>query len=81
MAGSDLNPSTNRSGLTGSVPREYNEHQRHSEFARMRHDNQRVAFLAQQATRLSTTSAIVFAKVTKYGEDRVRAAANLAALP
>lgn len=71
------------SGQTGASPREYNNHQRHSSKARRRHDDQLAAFLAAQATRLAggATAAIVFAKLTKYGAARVKAAANLAALP
>jgi hypothetical protein len=42
---------------------------------------QALAFLAAQAARLSTTNAVVEAKLIKYGADRVKAAANLAALP
>jgi len=86
MAGSDLSTSLNKSGQTGSTPREYNLHQRHSNLARLRYSNvakhgQLGAFLAAQATRLSSTAAVVFAKVTKYGAARVKAAANLAAIP
>lgn len=69
------------SGQTGASAREYNKHQRHSNVARLRHSQQLAAFLAYQATRLSSTAAVVFAKVTKYGADRVKAAANLAAIP
>jgi hypothetical protein len=81
MAGSDLSTSLNKSGQTGASSREYNKHQRYSSKAKRRHDDQLAAFLAAQATRLSTTSATVFTKLTKYGADRVKAAANLAALP
>lgn len=81
MAGSDLSTTLNVSGQPGASPREYNGHQRYSNLARRRHDDQEAAFLAAQATRLSTTSAVVFAKVAKYGAARVKAAANLAALP
>lgn len=71
------------SGQTGPSPREYSAHRRHSHFAERRHDDQAAAFLAQQATRLGggATSAIVFAKIAKYGAARVKAAVNLAALP
>jgi len=71
------------SGQTGASPREYNSHQRYSKIARRaRHPGtQLAAFLAAQATRLTSTSAVVFAKVTKYGAARVKAAANLAAIP
>lgn len=69
------------SGQTGPSPRCHRNHERHDKFARERHSKQFLAFLAAQATRLSSTSAVVFAKVEKYGADRVKAAANLAALP
>jgi hypothetical protein len=69
------------SGQPGASPREYNAHQRHSKLSRRRHDNQEAAFLAAQATRLSSTAAVIFAKVKKYGAARVKAAANLAAIP
>lgn len=86
MAGSDLSTSLNKSGVTGAVPREYNGHQRHSKIARLRYSTnskrgQLGAFLGAQATRLSSTAAVVFAKVTKYGAAKVKAAANLAAIP
>jgi hypothetical protein len=69
------------SGQTGASPREYNAHQRHSKQSRRRHDDQEIAFLAAQATRLSTTSAIIFAKLSKYSAATIKAAANLAAIP
>ena len=67
------------SGQTGASPREYDRHRRHT--ARNRHSQQALAFLAAQAARLSTPNAVVEAKLIKYGADRVKAAANLAALP
>ncbi len=82
MGGSDLSPTLNTSGQGGTPsPREYNKHQRHSRFADLRHGAQDNAFLTQQATRLSSTPAVIFAKITKYGADSVKAAANLAAIP
>jgi hypothetical protein len=81
MAGSDLSTSLNKSSQTGASPREYNSHQRHSSAAKRRHDDQLAAFLSAQATRLTLTTAQVFAKVTKYGAARVKAAANSAAIP
>lgn len=71
----------NQLGSLTVAPREYANHKRHSALARRRHDNQVAAFLSTQATRLSSTSATVFAKLKKYGAARVKAAANLAALP
>jgi hypothetical protein len=69
------------SGQTGPSPRCHRNHERHDHFARVRHSPQFKAFLAAQATRLSSTSAVVFARVEKYGADRVRTAVNLAAIP
>lgn len=74
------------SGQTAATPREYNKHQRHAKLARHRYSGaakrgQLGEFLAYQATRLSSTAAVVFAKVTKYGAARVKDAANLAAIP
>jgi hypothetical protein len=79
MAGSDLT-SANKSA-EGVDPREYNQHQRHSNLAKRRHDDQLAAFLAQQATRLSTTSAVIFAKMDKYTAATIKAAASLSAIP
>jgi len=69
------------SGQSGHSPQCHENHKRHDKFARARHTDQLAAFLAAQATRLGTTSAIVFAKLEKYGANRVKGAANLAALP
>ena len=84
--GSDINPATVKSGQGGGSPREYNLHQRHAKLARMRHGNnnkqaQLSAFLAAIATKLSSTATIIFAKVTKYGATRVKAATNISQLP
>jgi hypothetical protein len=62
-----MNNTLNKSGQQGSSPREYNSHQRHSVEAKRRHDKQQAAFLAEQAARLSTTPAAIFADVAKYG--------------
>jgi hypothetical protein len=71
----------NQLGSLSVAPREYSKHQRHGNLARRRHDDQINSFLGVQATRLSSTAAVVYAKVTKYGAAHVKAAANLAALP
>jgi hypothetical protein len=81
MAGSDLNPTLNKSGQQGASPREYDQHQRHRQFSRVRHSQQELAYLQQQATRLGTTPAVIFAKLDFYSAERISAAANLAALP
>lgn len=84
MAGSDLSTTLNVSGQPGPSPRENNSYQRHSLFAKRRHDvvsGQFGAFLSSIATKLTSTSAIIFAKVTKYGVDRVKAASNISQLP
>jgi len=74
--GSDLSPTLNTSGQTGASPREYNSHQRHAKFAELRHDDQRQAFLTAQATRLSTTTAVIFAGLAKHGAAFVKAAST-----
>jgi hypothetical protein len=68
------------SGQTGASPREYNSHQRYAKFARVRYANQSVAFLAAQATRLTLTSAQVFAKLTKNTAAQIVAAATSGSL-
>lgn len=75
------NVNTDKSGQPGATPREYNKHQRHAKFANDRHSQQSKAFLAAQAARLSSTAAVIFAKLTKYGSARVKAATNLSQLP
>jgi hypothetical protein len=72
--GSDLNPALNTSGQTGATPREYNAHQRYSNLTKRRHDNQLAAYLAAEATKLSLTSAQVFAKLTTNPAARITAA-------
>lgn len=69
------------SGQTGASPQCHRNHERHDRFARTRHSHQFAAFLAAQATRLGSTSAVIFAKVEKYGATRVKGAPNLAAIP
>jgi hypothetical protein len=83
--GSDLNPALDKSGQGGSSPRCYSKHQRHRLFARVRTGaDQLSAFLAATAARLgggAVTTAVVFAKVAKYGAARVKAATNISQLP
>lgn len=71
------------SGQGGDSPLCHRNHMRHDRFARVRHSENFEAFLAAQATRLGggSTSATIFAKVAKYGANRVKGAVNLAALP
>lgn len=75
----------NQLGSATVAPREYNSHQRHSKIARRRHDgaatSQLGKFLAVQALRLTLTTAQIFAKVTKYGAARVKAAVSSASIP
>lgn len=62
-------------------PRCYAKHQRYRPFARVRQGaNQFSAFLNAQATRLSTTSAAIFADLRKNTAQRVRTAANTGSL-
>lgn len=81
MAGSDPSTTLNVSGQHGASPREYDLHMRHRNFARLRHAAQRLAFLQRIATKLGTTTAVVFAKLEKYPEPRVAAATSLSQLP
>lgn len=70
------------SGETGATPNTYTKHQRHRKFARIGSGaDQFSAFLTATATRLSSTSAVVFAKLTKYGAAAVKAATNISQLP
>lgn len=69
------------SAQTGPSPRCYSRHQRRRPFVRVRSGaNQFSAFLAAQATRLSSTSAAVFAKLPKNTAARIRAAGSLGSL-
>lgn len=81
MAGSDLNPTLNKSGQGGASPENYDQHLRHSNYARMRHSQQLIAFLAAQATRLSTTSATIFAKLAKHTAARIKQVTSLSQIP
>jgi hypothetical protein len=81
MAGSDLSPTLNKSGQTGASPREYDQHQRHRNFSRVRHSQQELAFLTTQATRLSTTPAVIFAALDFYPASEIVAATNISQLP
>jgi hypothetical protein len=64
-------------------PRCHRRHQRHSSFAKYSRSvktigsNQLNAFIVAQAARLGTTSAIIFAKLTKNTAHRIRTAAAL----
>ena len=76
----------NQLGSLVVAPREYNAHQRHAKLARQRYSGkvkagQLGAFLQYQATRLTLTTAQVFAKVTKYGAARVKGAATSSLIP
>jgi hypothetical protein len=69
------------SGQTGATPRTYQAHTRYARFARVRYANQTPAYLALIATKLTSTAAVIFAKIKKYGYARVNAATNLSQLP
>lgn len=69
------------SGQTGPSPRAYSSHQRHRKFARVKNGaNQFSAFLAAQATRLSSTSTLVFGKLVKNSAARIKAASTFGSL-
>lgn len=69
------------SSTTRPSPRLYKRHQRHDTASRESHSQQEQEFLRVQAARLSTTAAIVFAKLTSYSAEQIAGAANLAAIP
>lgn len=63
-------------------PRTYSRHQRHRLYARVRLGaDQFSAFLAAQATRLSSDQPTIFGKLLKYTADRIRQATNLSQIP
>jgi len=66
---------------TFASPQTHSQHQRRRRLGRVRHSRQFEEFLTVQATRLSTTTAVIFAKLDKYTADRIKVAANLAAIP
>jgi hypothetical protein len=71
----------NQLGSLTVAPRAYSRYQEHRKFARIRIGaNQFSAFLSQQATRLSSTPALIFAKLAKNSADRIRKAATFASL-
>ena len=69
------------SGQTGPSPRCHRKHDRYATFARVKAgQDQFSAFLAAQATRLSTTSSAIFTFLKKNTADRIKAAANTGSL-
>jgi hypothetical protein len=63
----------NQLGSENVAPRSYSKHQRYRKFARVGIGaDQFSAFLAAEATRLTLTSAQVFAKLVKNTADRIR---------
>lgn len=75
----------NQLGSTTTAPRCYSRHQRHRKFARVRilptiHADQFEQFLTVQATRLASTTALIFAKLTKNTAARVVAASTFGSL-
>lgn len=66
---------------TTVYPRSYRRHQRRSSFARLTRgrigQNQFTAFLTAQATRLGSTSSVIFTKLVKNPAHRVKAAAGI----
>lgn len=65
------------------APRAYDRHQRHRKFATLARKgaNQFNAFLAAQATRLSSTSSVIFTKLQKYSAAKIKSATNVSQLP
>lgn len=70
------------SGQTGPSPRSYSRHQRKRKLARVKSGaDQFSAFLSAQATRLSSTTTIIFGKLVKYTAAKIKSAANIGQLP
>lgn len=75
------------SGQTGPSPQCHRNHEKHDHYARQtNHSDQFPAYLGAQALRLlgsdtPTNRQTIFAKVEKYGANRVTGAANISALP
>jgi hypothetical protein len=61
----------NQLGYPGISPRSHSQHMRHSHYARRR-GKQFKAFLAAEATRLSSTSANIFESLTENTAARIR---------
>lgn len=71
----------NQLGSLTVAPRAYSRYQEHRKFARVKGGaDQFSAFLSQQATRLGSTPALIFAKLTKNTAARIKAAATFASL-
>lgn len=64
------------------APRAYSRHQRYRKLARIRSGaDQFSAFLAAQATRLSSTTTTIFGKLQTYTADKIRSATNISQIP
>lgn len=62
-------------------PRLDKRHKRYASDARHGRSQQENEFLRVQAARLSTTTAILFGKLSKYSADQIANAASLSAIP
>ncbi len=71
----------NQLGSPKTPPRSYVKHMRHAIYARVSEAKQFNAFLQAEATRLSSTKAVIFAKLFKYSAAQVKAAATLGSIP
>ena len=65
---------------TFASPQSHMKHQRNRRLARVRHSRQFEEFLTVQATRLSTTTAAIFALLNSNTADQIKAAASTGAL-
>ena len=70
----------NQLGSPLPSPRSYDQHQRHGKLARVRHAVQFKHFLSTQATRLSSTSTLIFGKLVKNTTQAIKKAATYGAL-
>ncbi len=58
----------------GASAQSHTQHKRYSHFARKRHSDQLDAFLGHEATRLSSTAAVLFEALKVNRADRMRTA-------
>lgn len=71
----------NQLGSATVAPRCYKKHQRHAKFARVKSGaNQFSQFLSVQATRLSSTSTLIFGKLVKNTAAHIKAASTFGSL-
>ena len=65
---------------TQTSPLSRKRHQRYANFSRLNHSRQELSFLSTEATRLSTTPALIFHSLDSYTADQVHRAATKSAI-